>query len=220
MIENFELAFSRLLKHEGGFVNHPSDPGGATNLGISLRFLRQVGVDLNGDNRVDKSDIHGLKEKDARWLYRKFFWNVISGDDLPPGLDFALFDYAVNSGTFRAVMTLQDILNQDGASLAVDGVLGQLTLSAINGASLRTVTNLIAELCDERLRFMRSLSIFSTFGKGWTRRVDETEASALELAIKTVPVMQKPIAVSDPPIWRVIWNAIKNWFTRKRGRHE
>jgi lysozyme family protein len=174
-----------VLKHEGGFVDHPADPGGATNHGISLRYARTRGrlFDLDGDGDVDRDDILLVAPDKAAMVYRDWFWRDVKGDDLPAGVDLAAFDYAVNSGPGRAIRSLQRAV---GA--APDGFIGPATLGAVRLArpNARAVLDAI---CDERLAFLRvarngktGALLWPTFGRGWQRRVDDVRARARVMA--------------------------------------
>lgn len=111
MKENFDRAFVETLKHEGGFVNHPKDPGGMTNLGVTKR----VWEDYTG-RKASEADMRALTPEKVKPLYRERYWNRVRGDDLPSGVDFAMYDFAVNSGPSRAIRTAQKIIGakQDG----------------------------------------------------------------------------------------------------------
>jgi lysozyme family protein len=154
-----------VLRHEGGWSDHPQDPGGATMQGITLANYRRF-VKPN----ATKADLRKITPEVVAQVYRQQYWEPIRGDDLPAGLDFAMFDYAVNSGTGRAPKVLQRILG-----VPVDGKIGPKTLAAIKNHS---VNSLIDALCDERMAFLRRLKTFPTFGRGWTRRVSEVRAKA------------------------------------------
>lgn len=167
--DRFDACLIEVLKHEGGYVDHARDPGGATNKGITLATLR----DWRGA-AVTKADVMALTTAEAGKIYRARYWNAVKGDQLPPGVDLAVFDYAVNSGPGRAARDLQAILG-----VAVDGAIGPKSLAAVGRTGGVT---LIIELCDRRRKFLRSLASYSTFGKGWERRVDEIEAAALKVA--------------------------------------
>ncbi|MBM4286882.1 MAG: hypothetical protein FJ135_01820 [Deltaproteobacteria bacterium] len=121
---NFEKAVKLVLGFEGGISDRPlsEDPGGLTNLGISTRFLRSIG---------DPRDVRDLSVRDALELYRQHFWNRVRGDDLPEPLAAAVFDHAVNAGPGTAVKLLQELLNEYGAALKVDGGMGPKTLTAL-----------------------------------------------------------------------------------------
>jgi lysozyme family protein len=167
---NFEASLAAVLAHEGGYVNHPRDPGGPTNFGITLRTL----AGWRG-RPVTAADVKALPRSEVGAIYRRQYWTPIRGDELPAGLDLALFDYAVNSGPGRAVRDLQRCI---GAT--PDGVLGLITLQAIKA---RDPASMIHALLDRRLAFMRSLKTWRTFRRGWQRRVEETREAALEMAV-------------------------------------
>jgi lysozyme family protein len=175
MSNRFSECVAEVLIHEGGFVDHPSDPGGATNHGISLRYARSLGsqLDLNGDGAVDRSDIVLVTPDKAAVVYRNWFWRDVKGDELPGGVDLAMFDFAVNSGAGRAIRTVQNILG-----LTEDGVLGPLTMAAIKAADPADLT---VKICDARMAFLRGLRTFPTFGRGWTRRVTSVRLRAQEM---------------------------------------
>jgi lysozyme family protein len=197
MDRNFEPALSLVLENEGGYVNNPHDPGGATNLGITIGTAKRVGLDVDGDGDTDTDDIKLLKPADAAKVYRAEYWDKIQGDVLPNGLDYALFDFAVNSGPGRAVKTLQGLLG-----VKVDGQIGPQTLAAIDKVNL---AELINDLCDGRLAFLTQLSTFAVFGKGWRKRVAQVRADALKMAAPGTP-STKPLGPAVPekrrkPAW-------------------
>lgn len=163
------IAFEALLKHEGGFVNHPRDPGGITNLGVTKRVWEEW-----VNHPVDEDDMRALKPALVEPLYRKRYWDKIRGDDLPPGIDLAVMDYAVNSGPGRAAKTLQEVVG-----VPADGSLGPKTLAAVAGADALTV---ISDLCNARLAFLRLLPTWETFGRGWWARVEQVRKQASMLA--------------------------------------
>lgn len=174
---NFDRCLEEVLRHEGGYADHPSDPGGATNMGITRKTLaRWRGVSPWWE--LPKQEVKNLKRGEARAIYKGLYWDVIAGNELPDGLDLALFDYAVNSGPARAVMDLQRELK-----VRIDGAVGPITLGAARDAAHSGgIAGLIAALCARRLAFLKSLSIFAVFGRGWQRRVADVQASALQLA--------------------------------------
>jgi len=169
MKENFDLALRALLKHEGGYVNHPSDPGGMTNLGVTKRVWEEwVG------HVVSEQTMRSLTPAMVAPLYKAKYWDKIKGDDLPDGVDYAVYDLAVNSGVGRASKMLQEAV---GAT--ADGMIGKGTLAAVAQHPPDHVVKLIS---NARLDFLQRLSTFDTFGKGWTRRVNEVQVAASELA--------------------------------------
>lgn len=167
--DRFAACLPEILKREGGWSDHPADPGGATNYGITLRTFSA----FRGE-QMSKGDLMAISQDEVAAIYRANYWNAVKGDLLPPGVDLALFDFAVNSGPGRAIRELQAVLG-----VTADGMIGPKTLDAIKRAGPVTV---IVDLCDKRMAFLRSLPTWGTFGKGWTRRVDEVERVALAAA--------------------------------------
>lgn len=168
MQNNFEQCLALVLKHEGGFVNHPKDPGGMTNLGVTKKVYEEwIG------RPVDEATMKSLGPQDVAPLYKKNYWDKIHGDDLPAGVDYACFDLAVNSGVGRAAKLLQKAVGVNP-----DGIIGPATMDAIKSSDVRA---LATEICDLRLAFLQSLPTFGTFGKGWTRRVQEVEKTAFDM---------------------------------------
>lgn len=165
MSDKFLHALDKVLVHEGGFSDHPKDPGGATNLGVTLRtwqaWLRRP---------VTVEQLKKLTPADVAPMYKRKFWDVVSCDSLPAGLDYVVFDFSVNAGPGRAVKTLQTAV---GA--IPDGVVGPKTLAAISAVG---VEKAIERFAEERLKFYKSLPTFDTFGRGWTRRTQESASAA------------------------------------------
>jgi lysozyme family protein len=164
--ENFDRAFVETLKHEGGFVNHPRDPGGMTNLGVTKR----VWEDYTG-RRVTEADMRALTPEMVKPLYRDRYWNKVGGNELPSGVDFVIYDFAVNSGPARAVRYAQKI-----AGATQDGAMGPKTLAKIKDyCDLKGDEAFIQAYTDARMDFLQGLGTFNTFGRGWTRRVNDVE---------------------------------------------
>src|SRR5947209_9020455 len=168
-VDCYAEAIRRVLLSEGGYVNHPSDPGGPTNFGITLRDYRKF-VKSN----ATAADVRAMKVEEAKAIYRGKYWNVVRGDDLPAGLDYCLFDYAVNSGTGRAPKVLQRVLGAPAT-----GRMDEATLAAARGRDARALSQAV---CDERLRFLQGLKTWPVFGRGWSKRVGEVRVAALALA--------------------------------------
>jgi lysozyme family protein len=166
----FNECIATVLRHEGGYVNHPKDPGGATNRGITLRTLR----DWRGDDSLTAEAVRDMTEGEAKEIYLARYWNPVRGDDLPPGIDLAVLDWAVHGGVGRAVRDLQTVLG-----VTVDGAIGRQTLDAARRADPAEV---IRALCDRRLTRLRSRPHWDVFGRGWERRVREIEEAALARA--------------------------------------
>lgn len=175
MNSNFENCLKHLLMHEGGFVNHPSDPGGMTNLGVTARVWEEwVG------HPVDEKQMRALTPELVAPLYRKKYWDACRANDLVSGLDYAVFDVAVNSGVGRAVKLLQSCV---GAT--PDGGYGSITAALVQKAQQEDPARLISLYCIKRLEFLESLKTFATFGKGWSRRINEVKKVALSMAQDT-----------------------------------
>ena len=168
MLENFAKSIEAVLEHEGGYVDHPEDPGGRTNMGITQAvYEKYLGRD------VTEEEMRNMKIGDVRLIYRANYWDKVKGDELPSGVDFCVFDWAVNSGVSRSSKALQSILG-----VTADGVIGPNTLKAVNAANTQ---ELIDELTKDREEFYKKLSTFDTFGKGWLRRNEETHALSIQL---------------------------------------
>jgi lysozyme family protein len=169
MKENWEKSFAAVLKHEGGYVNHPKDPGGMTNLGVTKRNWE---IFLNRD--VTEAEMRALTPDVVKPFYKSMYWDKIKGDQLPSGVDYAAYDLAVNSGTGKAAKFLQEI-----AGVTADGVIGPKSLEAIKTCDPEQT---IDALCDMRLDFLKRLSNFETFGKGWSIRVADVKDKATDMA--------------------------------------
>ena len=164
MKDNFDECLKMLLHHEGGYVNHPSDPGGETNLGVTKKVYQEWG---------GTKDMKDLTVEDVAPIYKKEYWDRCKCDDLESGVDWAVFDWAVNSGTGRAAKAIQKI-----CGAAQDGAIGPKTLALIAKQDTQYV---VEEFGKIRQDFYESLKTFDTFGKGWTRRNKETTEKALEM---------------------------------------
>lgn len=165
MKHNFAEALQKLLVHEGGFVNHPSDPGGMTNLGVTKAVWEEwVG------HPVDEKQMRALDPATVAPLYRAKYWDKIKGDDLPTGVDYVVFDAAVNSGPGRAAKWLQACVGVEQ-----DGGIGPKTLAAVLNFDSEA---LVDDYTKRRLSFLMDLPHWGTFGKGWSRRVADVQTTA------------------------------------------
>lgn len=168
----FERAVGFVLEHEGGFVDDPADPGGATNWGITLPTLKgSAGGDVNGDGRIDGEDIRGLSREQAVGVYRELWerWGVGRfGDD---GVARKFFDLAVNMGVYRAGICLQRALRATEHPVKVDGVVGPITIENANRAPAHClVAALRSEAAGQYRLFVRSNPGFVRFARGWENR--------------------------------------------------
>jgi lysozyme family protein len=168
MKNNFEQSLAYVLKSEGGFVNNIKDPGGMTNLGVTkATYEAYLG------RAVTEDEMKALTPDTVAPLYKAMYWDKVRGDDLASGLDYALFDFAVNSGPRQATKFIQNI-----ASVPADGMMGDRTVQMLANLD---ASDCITRLCDERLQFLKQLNTWNTFGKGWQKRVDAVQKRALDM---------------------------------------
>lgn len=151
---NFEKAFEKLLGHEGGFVDHPRDPGGATRWGITQRVARAHGY---------AGDMRSFPVTDAKRIARTDYWDAVRADEMPDAVRFDLFDAAYNSGAKQAIKWLQR-----AAGASDDGIIGPKTIAAVRMADPHLLSK---RFNGHRLRFMTDLKTWPTFGRGWARRI-------------------------------------------------
>lgn len=170
MKANFASALAAVLVHEGGYVNDPQDPGGATNKGVTQR----VYDDWRRSQGLSPRSVRSLEQAEVEAIYRKLYWNRCRCDDLPSGVDYCVFDFAVNSGTVRASRYLQRAVG-----VADDGQIGPVTLAAVKA---KPACEIIAAISAARLDFLGQLPTFARFGRGWTTRVGDVGVKAAEMA--------------------------------------
>jgi len=168
MRANFKPALQLLWQLEGGYANDRLDPGGATKYGITEATLAAW-----RGRPVSIADVRRLTKREAEKIYRARYWASVQADQLPAGVDAAVFDFAVNSGPSRAAKKLQKLV---GAK--ADGIIGGMTLAAVARASPE---HIITGLSRRRLGYLASLRHFYRFGRGWVRRVIAVEEAALEM---------------------------------------
>ena len=168
MKDNLVHAVAHMLKSEGGFVNHPRDPGGMTNLGVTQRVWEEwVG------HPVTEKDMRALTPAIVAPMYKKKYWDAVAGDSLPSGVDLAVFDFAVNSGPGRAAKMLQRVLG-----VTEDGAIGPVTLAKVTSVDS---SKLVADYNIVRLAFLQALPAWGTFGNGWKDRVASVTAEAITM---------------------------------------
>ena len=188
MKSNFVKSLNLVLKHEGGYSNHPRDPGGATMRGVTQRVY-----DAYRRHRGDaQRPVRVIEEQELQDIYKIQYWDAVRADELPTGLDYAMFDYAVNSGPNRAIKDLQRVLKA-----RVDGHIGQVLLDDVEE---HNPVDLIEGLCSRRLAFLKRLRTWSTFGKGWSRRVNDVLARSKRMGDVVPydpPVQNRPTARAE-----------------------
>ena len=168
MNRNWNKSFDLVIVNEGGYVDNKLDPGGATNWGCTQAVWEgYIG------HKVSVDDMKALTKEDVKPLYKKRYWDAIHGDAIPSGLDYCIFDCAINSGVNRSAKIIQEIVG-----VFADGAIGNNTVSAITQLNPVTAIN---EFCDKRQAFLESLKTFPVFGKGWSKRVSEVRIRALEM---------------------------------------
>lgn len=221
MDRNFKSCLTEVLKHEGGWSDHPNDPGGATMKGVTLANFRKF-VKPN----ATKDDLRKITDAQIQTVYRRFYWDAVNGAELPDGIDMAVFDFAVNSGPSRAAQYLQKVVgvNQDGK-------IGPATIKACRDILPAGVIN---RLCDDRLAFMKRAKgsagaskgklLWPTFGKGWQRRVDGVRSFSLKLSAQPTPEKPKvitetvevPVPVEKPVVPKSVESEVRqktNWLS-------
>lgn len=201
MDRNFARALPLVLKHEGGFVNHPSDPGGATNKGVTLATFRRY-VKPNGT----VEDLKAITDEQVATVYYRHYWAAVNAQALPSGIDYAVFDFAVNSGPARAAQYLQAVLG-----VPQDGRVGPVTIAAAEKADHRLVVD---RLCDNRLAFLKRITsggkpLWNTFGRGWERRVSEVRRDALLMVGHPADVKHVQVPVDRPTVPETVEEKVK-----------
>ena len=181
---SYDAALARLLAHEGGYTNDAADPGGPTNFGITIYDYRKY-----VKPGATAADVRAMKVEEAKAIYRDKYWDAQRCDELPAGVDYAVFDYGVNSGIGRSGKVLRRVLGlTDNDWHTSDEVLAALRK--------REAKQIVVAICDERLRFLRSLRTWGVFGKGWGARVAEVKVYAIKLASGAAAPAAAPIATA------------------------
>ena len=169
--KNFDLALKKVLQSEGGWSNNPKDPGGATMRGVIQRvydgYRKRIGKPMQ--------TVRQISEAELRAVYKAQYWDAVRADELPDGVDYVVFDGAVNSGPKQSIKWLQRALGVP----RVDGVIGESTLAACIGVAPEKI---IAEIIHRRLLFLHALSTWKTFGKGWMARLDDVLDTGVRMA--------------------------------------
>jgi lysozyme family protein len=170
MIDNFGLSLGYVLRSEGGYVNDPQDPGGATNEGVTQHQYDIWRIAHHQETR----SVRFIDPNEVEAFYKAWYWDKVVGNILPSGVDYCVFDCAVNSGPHRAAEWLQEAV---GA--LPDGQIGQKTMAAVAATDPEHIIEMV---CNERLAFLETLPTWHHFGNGWTNRVNQVEARAKAMA--------------------------------------
>lgn len=187
--ENQANALALVLAHEGGWSSHPADPGGDT-----MRGITQAVYDATRQSRgLAPRSVRHITADEIASIYDQQYWDRANCDRLPVGLDYAVFDYAVNSGVAKAIKDLQRELR-----VPVDGIAGNATIGAVHDHPDLAV--LIHGLCARRLRFLKSLKTWGTFGRGWSARVEGVRTAATRMVqSRTVKLVSQPMGDAKAP---------------------
>ena len=173
MIANWEKSFALMLESEGGFSDDPRDNGnklpdgrpGSTMLGVT-----QYNWENWTGHQVTHEQMKKLKPEDVKPFYKKKFWDACRCNDLPDGIDYLVFDFAVNAGVGRSAKTLQSVVGT-----TPDGAIGPLTLAAVNKFSPQELIDGFSQAKED---FYRGLSNFDVYGNGWLNRVAAVKVKA------------------------------------------
>jgi lysozyme family protein len=184
--DEFQRSLARVLIHEGGYANNPKDPGGATMRGVTQRVYDAYRAKLGQAPRP----VRQIDDAELQSIYRRNYWNVVKGDALPPGVSYVVFDGAVNSGPTQAIKWLQRALG-----VADDGIIGPATLNAAMNAN---AAELIDQISYQRLAFLKRLSTWGTFGKGWSERVADVQSTGHSWAVGVPALSPKPTTAPAP----------------------
>lgn len=184
---NYPACLAEVLKWEGGWSNNPKDPGGATMKGVTQAVYTAYRLKAGKATQSVKY----ITDTELQDIYRRGYWEAIDGDNLPAGVDLAVFDFAVNSGPARAVKYYE-------------------------GVKSGNPRGTIMALCDKRLMFLRGLGTWDTFGKGWSNRVAGVRSKALQMAAGGSPAASPPPPSPTPTVAPrpSLWARIKALFTR------
>lgn len=176
MKDKFKESLRRVLVHEGGKVDDPRDPGGRTNKGVTQNTFNAW---LKSKGKKPR-DVYTMTDDECAAIYKHRFWDVIDGDNLPPGIDYVVFDGAVNSGPSQSVKWLQRALGMTNA----DGQLGVMTMDKLRGVNDHDA--LVAGICGKRMAFLQALKHWKTYKGGWTKRVNSVKATGQAWAMGSV----------------------------------
>lgn len=165
MKENFKRSLALVLQSEGGWSDHPSDPGGATMRGITMDTYRRY-----KQRTVTKTELRNITQQEIEEIYHEGYWTPSHCDNLPGGVDYMVFDFAVNAGPGRSAKTLQAALG-----VTQDGIIGPITMAQVQSSD---TLKLIKACSAAKEVFYRSLPTFGVFGTGWLNRIRIVQGEA------------------------------------------
>lgn len=184
---NYGAALKRVLAHEGGYSNHPADPGGATMRGVTQRVYDA----FRSRSGRSKQSVAKIDDNELQTIYREQYADKVRFADLSAGVDYVVFDGAVNSGVSQSVKWLQRTVG-----VKADGIMGAVTLDAVRQREPSAVIN---GYCDRRLAMLKTLKHWRQFKNGWTSRVEGSRAAALEMAAGSSEANGVSVAVMASP---------------------
>lgn len=184
--DKFDRCHAVTAVWEGGWSDNKKDRGGKTMYGIT-----QATLSAWLGRPASVAEIRGLTKQTALAIYRKNYWDRVSGDELPAGIDLVVYDWGVNSGPKRAVVALQSILGVEP-----DGWVGDKTLRALK---LCNVAEVIQSMHERRMAFLKGLGKeqWAEFGKGWTNRVNDIRKKAFAMAERRPAPPAPPSVVAE-----------------------
>lgn len=192
MESSFPIAHKKMLAYEGGYSNHPADPGGVTLQGVIQTvyddYRRSKGLPKQALTRAMLGTPEWIAERDD--IYRSRYWNPPRCGQLDPGVDAAIYDYSVNSGIGRSRKVLQRLVG-----VPVTGVVDQATIDAANKRDAKV---LVGAICNERLAFLKQLKTWPVFGVGWGNRVADVRSYSTKLAEQDTANIPLPIVAQEP----------------------
>ena len=177
MTVKYDRAFEFVYQWEKGYLNHPADPGGVTVDGISYRFAKMIGLDLDGDGKTTVQDVLMVEKHHVYEIFREHFWDVVSAEKMAYGPGLLTFDLAVNAGPKQAGLILQRGIADSGTEITIDGAIGPKTLAAVGGINDHEA--LIRNIATRRQLFYSKLRGFPSFGRGWFNRTNDAVINAV-----------------------------------------
>ena len=176
MKENWNKSFELMLGSEGGFSDDPRDNGNKlpdSRVGSTMLGVTQYNWEYWTGHQVTHEQMKKLTPADVKPFYKKKFWDVCRCDDLPSGIDYLVFDFAVNAGCGGSAKLLQTVVG-----VTPDGGIGPITLAAVNAIA---ENDLVEKFSQAKEDFYRGLSNFNVYGVGWLNRVAAVKQKAISM---------------------------------------